>query len=135
MKDVIRLVGLSFYGYHGVSSAERETGRHFEVDCELEVDLADAGQSDSIRDTIDYGAAYRLIKETVEGEAYSLLEGLAARIAALLLDSFPAYRVTLKVRKMHPPLGGQARYVEIEVTRHQTNPDKLTGTPTAIDKD
>lgn len=135
MKDVIRLVGLSFYGYHGVSSAERETGRHFEVDCELEVDLADAGQSDSIRDTIDYGAAYRLIKETVEGEAYSLLEGLAARIAALLLDSFPVYRVTLKVRKMHPPLGGQARYVEIEVTRHQTNLDKLTGPLPARDKE
>ena len=135
MKDVIRLVGLSFYGYHGVSSAERETGRHFEVDCELEVDLADAGQSDSIRDTIDYGAAYRLIKETVEGEAYSLLEGLATRIAALLLDSFPAYRVTLKVRKMHPPLGGQARYVEIEVTRHQTNLEKLTGPLPAKDKE
>lgn len=128
MKDVIRLVGLSFYGYHGVSPAERETGRHFEVDCELEIDIADAGHSDSIRDTIDYSEAFRLIKQTVEGEAYSLLEGLATRIATLLLDSFPAHRVTLKVRKMHPPLGGQAKFVEIEVTRFQTDIAKLTGT-------
>ncbi len=135
MKDVIRLVGLTFYGYHGVSSAERETGRHFEVDCELEVDLADAGHTDSIRDTIDYGAAYQLIKETVEGEAYSLLEGLAARIAALLLDSFPVHRVTLKIRKMHPPLGGQARYVEVEVTRLQGDIAKLTGSPVTKEKE
>ena len=135
MKDVIRLVGLSFYGYHGVSPAERETGRHFEVDCELEVDLADAGHTDSIRDTIDYGAAYELIRKTVEGEAYSLLEGLATRIATLLLDSFPVYRVTLRVRKMHPPLGGQARYVEIEVTRLQGDVGKLTSAPIAKDKD
>jgi dihydroneopterin aldolase len=135
MKDIIRLTGLSFYGYHGVSTAERETGRHFEVDCELEVDLADAGHSDSIRDTIDYGAVYEQIRGTVEGEAYSLLEGLATRLATLLLDTFPVYRVTLRVRKLHPPIGGQARHVEIEVTRFQGDISKLATSPVAKDKE
>lgn len=77
MKDYIRLVGLTFYGYHGVTAAEKETGRVFEVDCELEVDLAEAGQSDRLTDTIDYGEVYNLIKQTVEGTAFSLLEALA----------------------------------------------------------
>jgi len=133
MKDVIRLVGLTFYGYHGVSAAERETGRQFEIDCELEHDLADAGHSDSIKDTVDYSQAYSLIRETVEGEAYSLLEGLANRLAAQLLDKFAVYRVTLKVRKLHPPLGGQAKYIEIEVTRYQGDIGKLTGGPVTKD--
>ena len=31
MKDIIRLSGLSFYGYHGATAAEKETGRVFEV--------------------------------------------------------------------------------------------------------
>jgi dihydroneopterin aldolase len=135
MKDTIRLVGLSFYGYHGVSAAERETGRQFEVDCELEVDLADAGHSDSIRDTIDYREVYNIIRDTVEGEAYSLLERLANRLAAQLLDRFPAYRVTLRVRKLHPPLGGVVKHIEIEVTRRQGDLDKTTGEPAAKDKE
>ena len=38
--DVIRLENMVFYGYHGVTAAEKETGRRYEVDCELETDLA-----------------------------------------------------------------------------------------------
>jgi dihydroneopterin aldolase len=127
VKDCLRLCGLSFYGYHGVSAAEKETGRVFEVDCELEVDLAEAGHSDSLVDTIDYGAVYAVIREMVEGKAYALIETLAGELAAKILDSFPVYRVTLRVRKMNPPLAGQVKYIEAEVTRYQRNTAKLTG--------
>jgi len=126
MKDVIRLIGLSFYGYHGVSAAEKETGRAFEIDCELQVDLAQPGHSDQLSDTIDYTEVYALIKDVVEGKAYSLLEGLANELAGLLLDKFPVYRVTLQVRKLHPPIAGQIRHIEVEVTRDQGNTSKLT---------
>lgn len=126
MKDVIRLVGLSFYGYHGVSAAEKETGRAFEIDCELQVDLAQAGHSDQLADTVDYTKVYALIKDVVEGKAYSLLEGLANELAGLLLDKFPVYRVTLQVRKLHPPIAGQIRHIEVEVTRDQGDASKLT---------
>ena len=47
-------------------------------------------------------------------------------MAALLLDRFPIYRVTLKVRKLHPPIAGQVKYIEVEVTRHQGDAAKLT---------
>lgn len=127
MSDVIRLVGLSFYGYHGVSAAEKETGRQFEVDCELETDLAEAGHSDRLVDTIDYAAVYTAIQDVVAGKAYALLEGLAGELASILLDKFPIYRVTLKVRKLHPPVAGAVKYIEVELTRHQGDTDKLTG--------
>ena len=126
MKDVIRLIGLAFYGYHGVSASEKETGRAFEVDCELEADLAEAGRSDRLRDTVDYSQVYAAIRDVVEGKAYALLESLACDLAALLLDRFPIYRVTLKVRKLHPPIAGQVKYIEVEVTRYQGNAAKLT---------
>jgi len=125
MKDHIRLVGLTFYGYHGVTTAEKETGRVFEVDCELEVDLAEAGQSDKLTDTVDYGEVYNLIKQTVEGTAFSLIEALASELASIILDKFPVYRVTLHVRKLHPPLAGYVKYIEVEVTRHQANTSSL----------
>ena len=127
MTDVIRLGGLSFYGYHGVTAAEKETGRVFEIDCELEADLAEPGRSDRLADTVDYYAVYKLIRDSVEGTAFSLLEGLANHLASNILDKFPVYRVTLKVRKMHPPIPGQIKFIEVEVTRHQGDTAKLTG--------
>ena len=119
MKDIIRLNEMTFYGFHGVSAAEKETGRVFQVDCELEVDLAEPGHSDRLNDTIDYTAVHRIIKETVEGTAFSLVEALASTVADKLLDSFPAYRVTLRVRKMNPPIPGHVKNIEVEITRHQ----------------
>ncbi len=127
MKDVIRLTGLSFYGYHGATEAEKETGRVFEVDCELEVDLAEAGRTDQLADTIDYRQAYDVIKETVEGRAFSLLEGLAGHLAKRILEAFPVYRVTLRVRKMNPPIPGQIEFIEVELTRFQKDTSRLIG--------
>jgi len=127
MKDIIRLSGLSFYGYHGATAAEKETGRVFEVDCELEVDLAEAGRTDQLADTIDYRQAYDVIRETVEGRAFSLLEGLASCLATKILERFPVYRVTLRVRKMNPPIPGQIESIEVELTRFQKDTSKLVG--------
>lgn len=126
IKDIIKLEGMSFYGYHGVTAAEKETGRMFEVDCELELDLAAAAKSDRLADTIDYRKLYSIIKETVEGTAFALLEGLAGRLSAKILDSFPVERVTLRIRKIHPPIAGPVRYVEVATTRFQGDTDKIT---------
>ncbi len=128
MPDTLRLTEMNFYGYHGVSSAEKETGRQFQVDCEIELDLSQPGHSDRLTDTVDYGEVYSIIKETVEGKAFALLEALASDLAQKILDKFPIYRVTLRVRKLHPPLAGQVRHIEVEVTREQGDTDKLTGT-------
>jgi len=125
VKDIIRLNGMSFYGYHGVTTAEKETGGLFEVDCELEVDLADAGHFDRLTDTVDYRQVYNLVKETVEGKAFTLLEGLAGRLATKILDTFGIYGVTLRVRKMNPPIPGYVRFIEVELTRSQRDPSKL----------
>jgi dihydroneopterin aldolase len=131
MKDIIRLNEMTFYGYHGVSAAEKETGRTFEVDCELEVDLAEAGHTDRLTDTIDYSEVHSIIKETVEGTAFSLLEALASTLADKLLDSFPAYRVTLRVRKMNPPIPGHVKNIEVEITRHQKDLSRFFEQPSA----
>ncbi|PKK84367.1 MAG: dihydroneopterin aldolase [candidate division Zixibacteria bacterium HGW-Zixibacteria-1] len=123
--DVIRLNKMVFYGYHGVSAAEKETGRRYEVDCELEADLAPPGQTDSIKDTIDYVAVYQKIQQIVEGKAFSLIESLARAIADAILEEFPVFRVTLRIRKMIPPIAGTIDHIEIEVTRRQPDTSKI----------
>jgi dihydroneopterin aldolase len=114
-----------FYAYHGVSAAEKETGRRYEVDCELETDLAPPGVTDQLKDTVDYVAVYQKIKEIVEGKAFSLIESLASHLAKVILEEFEVFRVTLKVRKVIPPISGNIDHIEIEVTRRQTDTSKI----------
>ena len=123
--DTIRLMNMSFYGFHGVTAAEKETGRRFEVDCELKIDVAEPGQTDMLSDTVDYSAVYNSIEKIVAGKAYALLERLAAELARSLLEEFSVYEVTLRVRKLTPPIAGQVDYIEVEVTRSQPDTDKL----------
>jgi 7,8-dihydroneopterin aldolase/epimerase/oxygenase len=123
--DVIRLTNMVFYGYHGVTAAEKETGRRFEVDCELETDLASPGQSDSLKDTVDYEAVYLKIREIVEGKAFSLVESLVIALANEILKEFDVFKVTLRVRKRIPPIAGSIDYIEIEVTRQQSDTSKI----------
>jgi 7,8-dihydroneopterin aldolase/epimerase/oxygenase len=123
--DVIRLNKMVFYGYHGVSAPEKETGRRFEVDVELEADLAPSGQTDSLTDTVDYVAVYQKVREIVEGKAFSLIESLAVKLADAILEEFPVFRVTIKVRKIIPPIAGTINDIEIEVTRLQPDASKI----------
>lgn len=125
--DVIRLNKMVFYGYHGVTAAEKETGRRFEVDCELEADLASPGQTDSLTDTVDYAAVYQKVREIVEGKAFSLVESLAVSLANEILKEFPVFKVTVRVRKIIPPISGTINHIEIEVTRQQSDTSKIIG--------
>ena len=47
--DLVRLNKMVFHGYHGYWEEERQVGQRFEVDVELEVDVAQAAHSDHIR--------------------------------------------------------------------------------------
>jgi dihydroneopterin aldolase len=120
--DVIRLVGMSFYAYHGVSKAERETGRHYEVDCELVTDLAPAGKSDRLDKTIDYARVYKLVERVMKGKGCLLIEKLATRISDTVLANCRADAVTVRVRKLAPPIDGIVKHVEVEITRSRTRP-------------
>jgi dihydroneopterin aldolase len=114
--DRILMEGMAFFGHHGLFPAERELGARFLVDVALEADLAGAGRSDRLADTIDYSHAYGLVREVVEGEPFHLIEAVAERIADRLLTLEKVRRVTVRVRK-RPSLRGEFRTFGVEVTR------------------
>lgn len=115
--DVIRLLGMEFYGYHGVFEAEQELGQRFEVDVELHRDLKLAGDSDDLDVTLNYVDVYTVVKELVEERVFNLIESLAEEIASQILSSFVVDGVTVRVRKPHVSLGGLLRTVEVEIQR------------------
>jgi dihydroneopterin aldolase len=114
---VIRLHNMTFYGYHGISSAERQTGRRFEVDVELVVNMNKPARSDKLRDTVNYTEVYRTVEELVAQNSFALLETIAVRLANQILTKFRPQEVTVRVRKKIPPVPGNLDHIEVEVKR------------------
>lgn len=119
----IRLHNMTFYGFHGVSKAERETGRRFEVDCEIDVDITQAAKTDKLTDTVNYTAVYEMVEVIVQQNKFNLLETVAARIARCILDSFSVRRVIVRVRKKIPPIPGNLDHIEVEFDTAVDLPD------------
>lgn len=103
--DRIELVGLRFVGICGALPEERERAQPLEVDLIVEADLAAAGASDVLADTIDYGALCDAAAAVVAGGEPQLLEHLADDLAtAVLAVDARASAVTVAVRKLRPPV-------------------------------
>ncbi|HDR91185.1 MAG TPA: dihydroneopterin aldolase [candidate division Zixibacteria bacterium] len=114
---VIRIHNMSFFGYHGVSQAEKEIGKRYTVDIELAYDTRKASVSDDLRDTINYEDVYRAVGELVTRNTFHLTETLAERIAQAVFETFEPVGLRVKVRKNNPPFPGNLDYIEIETTR------------------
>jgi 7,8-dihydroneopterin aldolase/epimerase/oxygenase len=123
-EDRILLEGMVFHGRHGTLPAERELGQPFIVDVELRLDLRPAGFSDDLTKTVDYGEVHRRVKEIVEGSPVNLVETIAERIAATILEDHSLVEaVRVKVAKPHVRLGNtNLAGSAVEILRRSTGP-------------
>ncbi|HYF93209.1 MAG TPA: dihydroneopterin aldolase [Symbiobacteriaceae bacterium] len=119
MGDRIVLTGMQFYGYHGVYPEETRLGQVFVVDVELHADLREAGRTDDLQRTVDYGQVYSTVKEIVEGRPFKLIEALAEKTAAELLQGFPISEVVVRVHKPKAPIPGAFGGVMVEIRRRR----------------
>jgi dihydroneopterin aldolase len=102
--DRIELRGITAFGRHGVLAHEQELGQTFLVDVALELDLAPAGASDALADTVDYGALSGELAAVVTDERYDLIERLATRLTEVCLARPSVSAVTVTVHKPHAPV-------------------------------
>jgi dihydroneopterin aldolase len=120
LADQIILKGIQFYGYHGVPDAEQATGHRYEVDLTLETDLSTAGAIDDVAQTVDYGALAREVLALGTGRQFRLIETLAGALADQTLENHPRVAaVTVRVKKLLPPIPGVVEYAAVEITRRQ----------------
>ncbi|MNI08275.1 Dihydroneopterin aldolase [compost metagenome] len=118
--DTIKLLGMQFYGYHGVYAEENKLGQRYTVDAELKFPLDKPGQSDDLNDTINYAEVFFKIKAIVEERTYHLIEALAENIASELLQTYTSiHEVTIRVVKPHPPFPVHFEGVTVEINRKQ----------------
>jgi dihydroneopterin aldolase len=110
--DIIRLHNAVFYAYHGVMSDEQNLGGKFEVD----VDLSGAKEKDNLLQTVNYEKVYGVMKQTVIGKKFFLIEALAQSIATGILKEFPeVQKTTIRIRKPGAAVHGIIDHVEVEI--------------------
>lgn len=117
--DYIHVNEMEFWGYHGVFAEETKLGQRFRVTLSLAVDLQEAGQTDDLEKTVNYGEAFVVCQKVVEGEPAKLVETVAERIATGILTKFTGLVKGCKVIvvKPDPPIPGHYRSVAVEITR------------------
>jgi dihydroneopterin aldolase len=117
MPDRIELRGLRASGICGVLPEERERPQPLEVDLDIVADLSKAGRSDSLEDTVDYGAICSIVERVITTEGFNLLERLADRIAEVVLADDGVAEVEVAVRKLRPPVPQQLATSGVRITR------------------
>lgn len=117
MRDVILLEGIQVPAALGVTAAERRMRRPVTLDVAVERDLAAAGLSDQIRQTIHYQRIFEVIEDVAANHEHRLVESLGERIAEAILSKFDVKSVTITVRKPKP-IAGVLDYAGIRITRY-----------------
>ena len=132
-EDRIELRGLRVRGHHGVFAHERRDGQDFVVDVVIRTDLAPAGLSDDLTDTLDYGALAEDVAGVVEGPPRALLETVAADVAARVLRDPRVATVEVTLHKPQAPIARSFDDVAVVVVRHRApaggRSDETAGAP------
>ena len=100
----------------GVTDEERSVAQPCGLDLNLFVKLRPAGKSGDLRKSVDYSKVFRCIEEVCKRRPYTLLEEIAEQICTEILNHFPAKKVLVKVRKLHP-FSQRLNAVGVEVQR------------------
>lgn len=113
----IEIENMEFYAYHGHYREEQIVGNKFLVNLTIETDLDTPAGTDALRDAVNYQRAYEIVEEQMEIKS-KLLENIAGRIIKALYEEFRGiHRITVKVSKINPPVGGKVDAVSVTMTR------------------
>ena len=101
----------------GVCDEERRERQDVLINVVLSVDLAPAGASDELSDSVDYRALKKRVLVAAETSSFRLAEALAEHLAAICLEDERVAEVQVSVEK--PTALRFARTVSVEITRQR----------------
>jgi dihydroneopterin aldolase len=111
------LRGLEVACIIGFIDWERRVTQKVVIDLELPVDCARAAARDSVADTTDYKTIAKRVLAWVGASEFHLVETLAQRLAALLLEEFALAWVRVTINK--PGAIRHARDVGVTIERRR----------------
>ena len=116
--DKIEIKELEIFANHGVYPEENVLGQKFVISATLFTHTRQAGLTDDLSASINYGEVSHMITDFTRKHTFKLLEALAENLAEMLLDSLSGLeQITLKIEKPWAPVGLQLKTVSVEITR------------------
>ena len=97
--DIIYLHGLKVDCLIGVWEWERRIRQAITIDLDMGFDISAAVKSDAVEDTLSYKDVSKRVEAFARASEFTLVEKLAAEIAALLLGEFPLKWCRVRVNK------------------------------------
>lgn len=97
--DIIYLHDLRIDTIIGIYDWERRVKQTVILDLEMGADIRKAAASDNIEDTLNYKAVAKRLFTFVGDSEFELVETLAERVAALILEEFSVPWLRLRVNK------------------------------------
>ena len=117
----ITLSNLRFFAYHGVMAHENLVGHYFLVSLKIGCDFSKAFKSDKVKDTINYGKVFDIVKDEMEKPS-KLMEHLAGRIITSIFSKFViAKTVSISIIKENPPINADCNGCGVELTVSRDN--------------
>ena len=101
----------------GIYDWERKIKQPIVLDIEMGFDNRKPAATDDIADTLDYKAVSKRLIQFVSESDFGLVETLAERCCAIILDEFGVEHVKLKLSKVGAVRGAKAVGVMIERDR------------------
>ena len=115
--DIVFIEALEIECVIGIYDWEREITQKVVLDIEMAFDNRPPAASDDIADTLNYKAVSKRLIEYVSASEFGLVETLAERCAAIVIEEFNVASVRLKLSKPGAVRGARAVGVTIERSR------------------
>ena len=115
--DRVFIEGLEVEALIGIYDWERRIRQPLQFDIEMACDNRRPAASDRIQDTLDYKAVSKRLIQFVSESDFGLVERLAERCCAIILDEFGVEHVKLKLSKVGAVRGARAVGVMLERSR------------------
>ncbi|SDX71222.1 2-amino-4-hydroxy-6-hydroxymethyldihydropteridine diphosphokinase [Eubacterium barkeri] len=116
--DKIRIKKLEVFAKHGVFPEENVLGQKFVISATLHINTRQAGLTDDLSQSINYGEVCQFIKSLTENNVFKLLETLAEELAqGLLLQFSKITKIDILIEKPWAPIGLPLETASVEITR------------------
>jgi len=123
--DIIFIHDFHAEAWIGIYEWEQQRPQTLALDIDIGLDTHRAGETDSIRDTIDYGKVVERVRADLKDAKFKLLEALAEHIAAVLFNDFKADWVKISVAKIGHMRG--VKKVGVVITRSKNDMRNVGG--------
>ncbi len=116
--DKIKIEKLVVFGTHGVYPEENALGQRFEVSVVMYTDTRQAGLTDDLDASINYGDVSQFIGQFFAEHTFKLIERVAEQLAQELLLRYELLKkVDVKIEKPWAPIHMPVQSVSVEISR------------------